>query len=195
MFITHGIKMNLMQQITWPNDQNKFLYRHTHTHTPSKKNMVLTTQHAFKHCKTALLPPADSTRAATVLLKLQMELQQQFHSMLQNSLLFVLHSFVRVPFILFKITSTSCCSLFCFVFVASLSSFLDFFFIQFIIICFSCRISLFSLYAVGRSRCRTVIDFVCTHASLWYDCSCHCLCFFLFWFCFDLLYTQLETIT
>lgn len=120
----------------------------TNTHT----HMVLTTQHAVKHCKMTLLPPADSTTESrnSTLENFKIETQQQFrfsrievYFIRLNSLLFVLHSFVRVPFILFKITSNSCVHCFCL--------FLVFFFfpIQFIIICLRLSHVLFSLYAVG----------------------------------------------
>lgn len=138
-----------MQQITWPNDQNnKFLCTH------KAMSMVLTTQHAFKHCKTTHSPPADSTRAATVLLKLQnkskttvpfqSEVKRVFHVKIRYHSILLFACLSCTP----KCVSDFLCSLFGFVFDS-----------------FSLSSSVFSLYAVGWPRRRTVIDFVCTHAS------------------------------
>lgn len=192
---------------------------HTHTHS----YMVLTTQHAFKHLQndSPTTRWVNESRRYSPLEKSEMETQQQQHQQCSIRsqieaysscwilLLFVLHSFVRVPFILFEMNLTSSCrSLFCFWFcfcfrgwcvVSLLVLFRLFHFVRFIIICFELLHFLFSLCVQLDDRIAGLSSTLFVHMHMHRRCDMIAVAlvyvFCLFWFLLDLLHTQHETIT
>lgn len=163
--------------------------------------MVLTTQHAFKHCKTVLLPPAVPTRAAAAVSwkhshsqpenRFNMRLKRIFY--VGNSLPFVLHSFVHVP--LFKpleIAWTSCVHCFAVVIVGGFCQFYNEFFRSSVYhhLFWFVAFSLWCIWMTTMPDCHRLC-FRHMHRCYVFAVA---FCFVLFWFCIDLLCTQHETI-